>query len=266
MDGEPLVLHVNSSGQTKRKLRRARRTPTVQQRTEDVAWIRGNLFKEATDENAHMVNPTTRIADSPNSAEARFIANAGDAMTDEALIARRFTFAELKKFQAAPNREGHTDVRLAIQQIDQTFGPNYELTRHAPTDRHGNREAHKPHQIIHNPWALSVYSQYRGGICADAMGTGKTHQILTLIPMMVDYQRRLKDEDHGPTLVVVPSVHLFSWRRTLDEALPDFKVIVYGPKQRQPGNNWDKATVSIGQGERSSLRMSASPTTAKSSS
>lgn len=75
-----------------------------------------------------------------------------------------------------------------------------------------------PHQVTFLAWAIKMWQQYRGGICADGMGMGKTHQIISLIIMMQCY-KKIKKRPGGKTLIVVPGVLIGEWKKDLSENL-----------------------------------------------
>lgn len=74
-----------------------------------------------------------------------------------------------------------------------------------------------PHQVTFLAWAIEMGQQYRGGICADGMGMGKTHQIISFIIIMQCY-KKIKKRTDGKTLIV-PGVLMGEWNKDLPENL-----------------------------------------------
>ncbi|KAM0718339.1 hypothetical protein Q7P37_006671 [Cladosporium fusiforme] len=90
-------------------------------------------------------------------------------------------------------------------------------------------ELHFPHQVIFVAWVLWQRTKFRGRICMDQMGMGKTHEAISLIQATVAYNSlvlaRPADRPERPTLVVVPTLIFQKWYKDLNNHLGKLVVI-----------------------------------------
>ena len=76
-------------------------------------------------------------------------------------------------------------------------------------------ESHLPHQKILLAWAIDMWKQFRGGVCADSMGMGKSHQMSTLIlATQLLCQVKGKSKLNESTTLIVPRVLMSFWIKT----------------------------------------------------
>jgi len=80
----------------------------------------------------------------------------------------------------------------------------------------------RPYQRQGLGWLHFLDEFQFGGCLADDMGLGKTIQILAYLE-----ERRLRDHEHRPSLVVVPKSLLFNWIQEAEKFTPQLKAMEY---------------------------------------
>lgn len=87
----------------------------------------------------------------------------------------------------------------------------------------------RPYQKVGFGWLKAVYDSGFGGVLADDMGLGKTVQTLALLA-----DRHLEQGVRRPSLVIVPTSLIGTWRREAARFTPKLKLLVlHGPDRRQ---------------------------------
>lgn len=87
----------------------------------------------------------------------------------------------------------------------------------------------RPYQRVGYAWLRAVYDSGFGGVLADDMGLGKTVQTLALLA-----DRHLEEGVARPSLVIVPTSLIGTWKREAARFTPKLKLLVlHGPERRQ---------------------------------
>lgn len=147
-----------------------------------------------------------------NTGDEDFNQSTDGAYDDTALNAKRLAFNQLqkcyqhvyKKWQRLP--DAHNALVRSLAESCSLIDQNP-----ARTDN-GKVEQHLPHQKIFLAWALNRLYHTKGGICANAMGMGKSHQIISMILAFARVRRaHQRGQDFGSTLLVVPGTRMEDW-------------------------------------------------------
>src|SRR5690606_11385437 len=120
-------------------------------------------------------------------------------------------------------REG--DAAIELDRQFATFRNrlrNFEGIAPAKAPR-GFRGELRPYQPQGLGWLKVLQSLPLGGCQADALGLGKTVQVLALL--LGRRQRRGKGEEHRPSLVVAPKSLVFNWQAEAERFAPTLKVL-----------------------------------------
>ena len=87
----------------------------------------------------------------------------------------------------------------------------------------------RPYQCAGYGWLRALSDTGFGGVLADDMGLGKTVQTLALLA-----HRHLEEKAERPSLLVVPTSMVGTWRREAARFVPDLKLLVlHGPDRRR---------------------------------
>lgn len=143
----------------------------------------------------------------------------------DAVVRDRMMAYEMMQQAEAVQQTSH-DVQRTIAALQGALGENSILVRSNPPQRKLNEdgtrtfEAHKAHQIVFLAWALKQARVMEGGLCADGMGMGKTHEIISLILALPLVEHRRRQQGRvipvgRPTLIVAPCTLRKKWRDTL---------------------------------------------------
>jgi SWI/SNF-related matrix-associated actin-dependent regulator 1 of chromatin subfamily A len=81
-----------------------------------------------------------------------------------------------------------------------------------------------PFQLVGLNWLLLLHRHHNNGVLADEMGLGKTVQTCALFAAI--HAEKLAGGE-GPHMVIAPASVLSSWKRTLTQAYPKLKVVLY---------------------------------------
>lgn len=129
---------------------------------------------------------------------------------------------------------GHADCLITGLPTRRSMDPLTKFPRPGNT--------HKAHQICFLAWALYMEFMYKGGICGDGCGLGKTHEIISLILGATRFWSRQERPVRQPTLVVVPNNLLSKTRRDLHDQLGSaWTVLHFGDKYRGVPVTLDKS-------------------------
>jgi superfamily II DNA or RNA helicase len=79
----------------------------------------------------------------------------------------------------------------------------------------------RPYQIKGVSWLVSIAKLGMGGCLADDMGLGKTLQIITLLTILKERQ-----EETGPSLLIVPASLIGNWLSELEKFSPNLRALV----------------------------------------
>ena len=94
----------------------------------------------------------------------------------------------------------------------------------------------RPYQKSGYAWLRAVYDSGFGGVLADDMGLGKTVQTLSLLA-----DRHLEEGVGRPSLVVVPTSLIGTWKREAARFTPKLKLLVlHGPDRHRRFSQIDK--------------------------
>lgn len=86
-------------------------------------------------------------------------------------------------------------------------------------------------------WLQILYNNKMGGCLADDMGLGKTLQ--TIAQLVHIKNCRAENEEHRPSLIVVPTSLVFNWEQEFEKFAPTLKVFTYtGSNRNKTNENW----------------------------
>lgn len=161
------------------------------------------------------------------------------------------THGIIQELLAAPSSQ-YDDVNEAIEHLQAALGVDSPLIyglgpqRGLATDTLPiPGERHLEHQICFLAWALSMEVYLKGGICGDAMGMGKTHQIISLIQAATYFWTRHGRSPCRPTLVVCNNTTRKKWVLELHKTLgSEWQVFDLGDRP-QPALSWSKKNIAL---------------------
>jgi len=148
----------------------------------------------------------------------RFGLLAGLGVADDEHV--RFAHNQVALLDALLSAQPDVDFDSKFKELRERFN---SLDGIAPADEpegfHGTLRGYQREGL---GW-LNFLQDFRfGGCLADDMGLGKTIQ---LIAMLLD--RKRKNEQFGPSLVIVPKSLMFNWRQECERFTPKMKVLEY---------------------------------------
>jgi len=124
--------------------------------------------------------------------------------------------ALVPRIQVNDSSDRSASIRERLRELEPGPLADTDLPRHL-----------RPYQRAGASWLHHLFTNRVGGILADAMGLGKTHQALALL--------RLALGSGQPCLVVCPASVLPHWQDKIDEFYPEVDYAVhYGPGRRLP--------------------------------